>query len=316
MTDREAALPGDPYAICDNLVKIYKVADLEVVALQGLDLVVNRGEFMAIIGNSGSGKSSLLNILGGLDSPSAGSCVVGGMDLVKASEGDLVFYKRYKVGFIWQQSGRNLIPYLTAFENVHTPMLFANILGKNRKARAEQLLEAVGLSDRMHHKLAQLSGGQQQRVAIAIALANDPDLLLADEPTGEVDNETAAQIYDALRTLNRERGLTIIIVSHDRNIAQRVDRVVAIRDGRTSTETVRRVGAQDTDQTTHDEFVIVDDTGRLQIPQEYLEQLGISGRAIVEVEDGRVVIKPSNGDARPDFAGKAANRGLFRKRAP
>ena len=315
MTDREAALPGDPYAICDNLVKIYKVADLEVVALQGLDLVVNRGEFMAIIGNSGSGKSSLLNILGGLDSPSAGSCVVGGMDLVKASESDLVFYKRYKVGFIWQQSARNLIPYLTAFENVQTPMLFANILGQSRKARAEQLLEAVGLGDRMHHKLAQLSGGQQQRVAIAIALANDPDLLLADEPTGEVDNETAAQIYDALRTLNRERGLTIIIVSHDRNIAQRVDRVVAIRDGRTSTETVRRVGAEDADQATHDEFVIVDDTGRLQIPQEYLEQLGISERAIVEIEDGRVVIKPSNGDARPDLADTSANRGLFRKRA-
>ena len=194
-------------------------------------------------------------------------------------------------------------------------MLFANILGKSRKARAEQLLEAVGLSDRMHHKLAQLSGGQQQRVAIAIALANDPDLLLADEPTGEVDNETASQIYDALRTLNRERGLTIIIVSHDRNIARRVDRVVAIRDGRTSTETVRRVGAEDADQTTHDEFVIVDDTGRLQIPQEYLEQLGISERAIVEVEDGRVVIKPSNGDARPDLSDTAANRGLFRKRA-
>ena len=270
---------------------------------------------MAIIGNSGSGKSSLLNILGGLDSPSAGSCIVGGMDLVKASESDLVFYKRYKVGFIWQQSARNLIPYLTAFENVQTPMLFANILGQSRKARAEQLLEAVGLGDRMHHKLAQLSGGQQQRVAIAIALANDPDLLLADEPTGEVDNETAAQIYDALRKLNRDRGLTIIIVSHDRNIAQRVDRVVAIRDGRTSTETVRRVGAEDADQATHDEFVIVDDTGRLQIPQEYLEQLGISERAIVEIEDGRVVIKPSNGDARPDLADTSANRGLFRKRA-
>ena len=315
MTDRDGALPGDPYAICDNLVKIYKVADLEVVALQGLDLVVNRGEFMAIIGNSGSGKSSLLNILGGLDSPSAGSCIVGGMDLVKASESDLVFYKRYKVGFIWQQSARNLIPYLTAFENVQAPMLFANILGQSRKKRAEQLLEAVGLQDRMHHKLAQLSGGQQQRVAIAIALANDPDLLLADEPTGEVDNETAAQIYDALRKLNRERGLTIVIVSHDRNIAQRVDRVVAIRDGRTSTETVRRVGTEEADQTTHDEFVIVDDTGRLQIPEEYLEQLGISERAIVEVEDGRVVIKPSNGDARPGSDDTSANRGLFRRRA-
>ncbi len=315
MRNQDASLPGDPYAICDNLVKIYKVADLEVVALQGLDLVVNRGEFMAIIGNSGSGKSSLLNILGGLDRPSAGSCVVGGMDLVKASEGDLVFYKRYKVGFIWQQSARNLIPYLTAFENVQAPMLFANALGKNRRRKAEELLEAVGLQDRMHHKLAQLSGGQQQRVAIAIALANEPDLLLADEPTGEVDNETAAQIYEALRHLNRERGLTVIIVSHDRNIAHRVDRVVAIRDGRTSTETVRRVGAAVGDRATHDEFVIVDDTGRLQIPAEYLEQLGISGRAIVDVEDGRVVIKASNGSDEPPRSEPPDRGGLFRKRS-
>lgn len=314
MRDRDASLPGDPYAVCDNLVKIYKVADLEVVALQGLDLVVNRGEFMAIIGNSGSGKSSLLNILGGLDSPSAGSCIVGGMDLVKASESDLVFYKRNKVGFIWQQSSRNLIPYLTAFENVQTPMLFANALGRNRKARAEGLLEAVGLSDRMHHKLAQLSGGQQQRVAIAIALANEPDLLLADEPTGEVDNETAAHIYEALRNLNRDRRLTVIIVSHDRNIAHRVDRVVAIRDGRTSTETVRRVVGGDADQATHDEFVIVDDTGRLQIPQEYLEQLGISERAIVEVEDGRVVITASKGNDRSSDSATTDHGGFFRRR--
>ena len=314
LTDRNGALPGDAYAICDNLVKIYKVADLEVVALQGLDLVVNRGEFMAIIGNSGSGKSSLLNILGGLDSPSAGSCIVGGMDLVKASESDLVFYKRHKVGFIWQQSSRNLIPYLTAFENVQTPMLFANALGRKRKTRAEELLEAVGLSERMHHKLAQLSGGQQQRVAIAIALANEPDLLLADEPTGEVDNETAAQIYEALRKLNRDRGLTVIIVSHDRNIAQRVDRVVAIRDGRTSTETVRRLGSGDTDQTTHDEFVIVDDTGRLQIPHEYLEQVGISERAIVEVEEGHVVIKASNKESGKNVSAPPNRRRLFGKR--
>ena len=314
MSNQDASLPGDPYAICDNLVKIYKVADLEVVALQGLDLVVNRGEFMAIIGNSGSGKSSLLNILGGLDRPSAGSCVVGGMDLVKASESDLVFYKRYKIGFIWQQSARNLIPYLTAFENVQAPMLFANAVGKSRRRKAEELLESVGLQDRMHHKLAQLSGGQQQRVAIAIALANEPDLLLADEPTGEVDNETAAQIYAALRHLNRERGLTVIIVTHDRNISHRVDRVVAIRDGRTSTETVRRVGAAVGDRATHDEFVIVDDTGRLQIPAEYLEQIGISGRAIVDMEDGQIVIRPSNGSDEPPRSKPADRGGLFRRR--
>ncbi len=280
-----------PYIECDNLVKIYKTEDLEVVALQGLDLAVQRGEMMAIIGNSGSGKSSLLNVLGGLDRPTAGQCRVGDLDILQASESDLVDYKRHHVGFVWQQSSRNLVPYLTAFENVRLPMLFGNM----RKAsdRSRSLLRAVGLEDRMHHRLSQLSGGQQQRVAIAISLANDPDLLLADEPTGEVDTQTAGQIYDILRYLNRERGLTIIIVSHDRNIARQVERVVAIRDGRTSTETVRRVSVhEDGEDHTHDEFVIVDDTGRLQVPQEMLDQLSIRGRAFVDVEGDGIVIRP------------------------
>ncbi len=287
------AAGAQPYIVCDNLVKIYKTEDLEVVALQGLDLVVQRGEIMAIIGNSGSGKSSLLNVLGGLDRPTAGQCRVGDLDILQASESDLVDYKRYQVGFVWQQSSRNLVPYLTAFENVRLPMLFGNMRKASQRARA--LLTSVGLEDRMHHKLSQLSGGQQQRVAIAIALANDPDLLLADEPTGEVDTQTAGQIYDILRYLNRERGLTIIIVSHDRNIARQVDRVVAIRDGRTSTETVRRVSVhEDGDDHTHDEFVIVDDTGRLQVPSEMLEQLSIRGRAVVDMEGDRIVIRSSS----------------------
>ncbi len=296
--ERPAAAPvGAAYITCDNLVKIYKTADLEVVALQGLDLIVGRGEMMAIIGNSGSGKSSLLNILGGLDRPSAGGCVVGDLDLVQAAESDLVRYRRRTVGFIWQQSSRNLIPYLTAIENVQAPMLFAGIRRSAR--RAAELLADVGLQDRMHHRLGQLSGGQQQRVAIAIALANDPDLLLADEPTGEVDTATANHIYDILRRLNRDRALTVIIVTHDRNIARRVDRVVAIRDGRTSTETVRRDAAHPAGDHGHDEFVIVDDTGRLQVPADMLDEAGIGDRAIVELEDGRLVIKPGRGAMDP-----------------
>ena len=266
---------------------------------------------MAIIGNSGSGKSTLMNILGGLDRPSAGGCVVGGIDLVKAPERELVHYKRYKVGFVWQQSGRNLIPYLSAFENVQAPMLFANVSSRNRKNYAIELLEAVGLVDRMHHRLGELSGGQQQRVAIAIALANQPELILADEPTGEVDNETASHIYEVLRKLSIQRDLTVVIVSHDRNIARRVDRVVAIRDGRTSTETVRRVGAED-DSQTHQEFVIVDPAGRLQIPREYLQQLGIEGRAVVDVEDGRVTVKSVEDISAPQpDSDPAPKRGLF-----
>jgi len=293
-TDSSIAI-GEPYITCDNLVRIFKVADLEVVALQGLDLIVNKGELMAIIGNSGSGKSTLLNVLGGLDRPSAGRCLVGGLDIVKASSAELVRYKRDMVGFVWQQSSRNMIPYLTANENVQAPMVFAGMSIKKRKARSGELLEAVGLTDRMHHRLGELSGGQQQRVAIAISLANNPDLLLADEPTGEVDNETAGHIYEILHDLNRNEGLTVVVVSHDRNIARQVDRVVAIRDGRTSTETVRRV-AEDGLPQSHDEFVIIDANGRLQIPSEYLQELGIKERAIVDVEDGNVIIRKANED--------------------
>ncbi len=295
MAAATAPVPGvgvdgdQPFIQCDNLVKIYKTEELEVVALQGLDLNIRRGEMMAIIGNSGSGKSSLLNILGGLDRPSAGQCRVGDLDLVQASESQLVRYRRHQVGFMWQQSSRNLIPYLTAFENVQAPMLFANIRKPRDRARA--LLTAVGLEDRMQHRLSQLSGGQQQRVAIAISLANDPEVLLADEPTGEVDTQTAAQIYDILRHLNEQRDLTIIIVSHDRNIASQVERVVAIRDGRTSTETVRRVSVHGDGEHTHDEYVIVDDVGRLQVPREMLDQLGIGGRAVVDVEGDQIVIR-------------------------
>ena len=287
--DSQRADGVEPYIVCDNLVKIYQTEDLEVVALQGLDLQVRRGEMMAIIGNSGSGKSTLLSVLGGLDRPSAGQCRVGDLDILQASEADLARYKRHGVGFVWQQSSRNLIPYLTAFENVRLPMLFGNM--RKASARAQALLKAVDLEDRMHHRLSQLSGGQQQRVAIAISLANDPDLLLADEPTGEVDTQTAGQIYDILRYLNRERRLTIIIVSHDRNIAQQVDRVVAILDGLTSTETVRRVSVHDGDDQTHDEFVIVDDTGRLQIPQDMLDRLDIRGRATVDLSEDSIVIR-------------------------
>lgn len=293
----EAAFPqrGEPFIVCDNLVKIYKVADLEAVALQGLDLVVNRGELMAIIGNSGSGKTTLLNILGGLDRPSAGRVTVGGRDLLKMDDGDLVRYKREVVGFVWQQSSRNLIPYLSALENVQVPML---IDGKPRREQREwprELLAAVGLGHRMEHRLSQLSGGEQQRVAIAIGLANRPPLLLADEPTGEVDTATAAQIYAALRELNRRYDTTVVVVSHDPTIAFKVDRVIAIRDGRTSTETIRRIDVDAVlgeEKHVVEEFVVMDPTGRIQIPREYVDRLGLSGRVRVEIEEDRIVVLP------------------------
>ncbi|WP_127530164.1 ABC transporter ATP-binding protein [Paenibacillus kobensis] len=288
---------------CEGLVKIYKSADLEVVALQGLDLRVEQGELMAIIGNSGSGKSTLLNMLGGLDKPSAGKLTVDGKDLLTFREKNLVKYKRESVGFVWQNNARNLIPYLTALENVELPIL---LRGKRRKARALELLDAVGLSHRVMNRLSELSGGEQQRVAIAIALANEPRLLLADEPTGSLDTSTSNQVLDLFRTLNRTIGITIVIVTHDPMLARKVDRVVQIRDGKTSAEMIRKAYYSDElaelaaesvqkEAESHIEYAVLDRAGRLQIPAGYLDNDSFkdSNKVRVEMEDGRIVLYPS-----------------------
>ncbi|MER3485343.1 MAG: ABC transporter [Chloroflexota bacterium] len=224
--------PGEPFIICENLVKIYKVADLEAVALQGLDLQVARGELMAIIGNSGSGKTTLLNILGGLDRPSAGRVIVGGRDLLKMSEADMVRYKREIVGFVWQQSSRNLIPYLSALENVQVPMIIGGVPAARREAWARELLEAVGLSHRMRHRMSELSGGEQQRVGIARALVNRPALILADEPTGELDSVTGLQIMRIFKRIVDEEGVTVIMATHDPTIRQLATINFQMVDGR------------------------------------------------------------------------------------
>lgn len=285
---------------CENLVKIYKTKDIEVVALQGLDLVVEQGELMAIIGNSGSGKSTLLNMLGGLDRPSAGKLFVDEKDLLKFTDKQLFKYKAETVGFVWQNNARNLIPYLTAIENVELPMILTG--RRKRKERALELLSMVGMSHRKYNKLNQLSGGEQQRVAIAIALANNPKLLLADEPTGAVDTKTASLILDIFRELNRTLGLTVVIVTHDRQLSKKVDRVVAIRDGRTSSEMIRKksyaeelaelgesMGEEDD---THVEFAVVDRAGRLQIPREYLDAIKLKDKDKIRVamEGNRIVL--------------------------
>ncbi|MFD0588026.1 ABC transporter ATP-binding protein [Paenibacillus sp. GCM10027627] len=283
---------------CEGLVKIYKTDDLEVVALQGLNLTVEDGELMAIIGNSGSGKSTLLNTLGGLDRPSAGAVKVGPWDLLKITEEELVKYKRETVGFIWQNNARNLLPYLTALENVEMPMMLS---GKVDRAYAKQLLEWVGLKERMYNKLHQLSGGEQQRVAIAISLSNRPKLLLADEPTGSVDTATSDLIMNIFRRLNREIGITIVIVTHDMSLASKVDRVVAIRDGLTSTEFIKRnpniSDGGEVEQpvgkglnNVHEAYVVVDRVGRLQVPKEYLTALGIKDKASMEFDGEKIII--------------------------
>jgi ABC-type lipoprotein export system ATPase subunit/bifunctional DNA-binding transcriptional regulator/antitoxin component of YhaV-PrlF toxin-antitoxin module len=313
---------SEPIIVCENLVKIFKVAELEVVALQGLDLTVQRGELLGIVGSSGSGKSTLMNVLGGLVRPSAGQVVVNGHDLLKLSDAAQSKYRREEVGFVWQQAARNLIPYLSAIENVTLPMTLA---GRERQARARagELLDLVGLAERRDHRLPQLSGGEQQRVAIAVALANRPSLLLADEPTGELDSTTALSIYEALRALNRELGVTILIVSHDRTIVRHVGRVMAIRDGKTAGETVRRARpAADTTSDTagdtahaaphadehYEELLVLDSAGRLQIPKAYREALGIGDRVRMEMgENGTLVIHPADGAAVAPVAAVAPN---------
>ncbi|WP_416147275.1 ABC transporter ATP-binding protein [Salipaludibacillus sp. HK11] len=289
--------------LCDELVKIYKMDDLEVVALQGLDLKVADGELMGIIGASGSGKSTLLNMLGGLDRPSAGKLQIDGKDMLRMTEKDLVRYKLETVGFVWQNNARNLIPYLTALQNVELPML---IKGSKKRTRATELLEAVGLKERMNNRLTQLSGGEQQRVAIAIALANSPRLLLADEPTGSVDSKTADMIMDIFRKLNKEMGLTVVIVTHDTELAQKVDRVVAIRDGKTSSEILRRIPYEEMNeslaeeektqqQNDYVELAVLDKAGRMQIPREYLNQLDMKDQNKMQVKlvDGQIILTPA-----------------------
>ena len=296
----------DNFIRCENLVKIYQlVDDIEVQALQGLDLTVAQGEMVGVVGASGSGKSTLLNVLGGLIRPTGGRVIVNGRRLFKLSAGQLDRYRREEVGFVWQQGARNLIPYLNAQENVEYPLLLAGQSGGKARQKAQQLLEMVGLSERRHHQIGSLSGGEQQRIAIAIALANDPSLLLADEPTGELDSVTAIQIYEMFKQFNRELGLTTLIVSHDPGIARHVDRVIAIRDGKLASETVRRERPSDTptDEPHDDHFeelIVLDSAGRLQIPKDHREELQSGRRDTLEVVPEGVLIKPvPENDDRP-----------------
>lgn len=282
------------HVVCDNLVKIYKVAELEVVALQGLDLLVDRGELIAIVGASGSGKSTLMNILGGLDAPSAGRAVVGGHDLLQMGEEERTEYRRHVIGFVWQQTGRNLLPYLTAAGNVELPMSMAGVPRRERRDRARDLLDRLGLGDRGDHRPDALSGGERQRTAIAVALANEPEVLLADEPTGELDTSTSSQVFEALRTVAHDLDVTVIACTHDPLVSEQVDRTVAIRDGRTSSETVRRreTDASGAHRVIAEEFAVLDRAGRLQLPSDYIEALELERRVRLELEPDHVGVWP------------------------
>lgn len=275
-----------------GLVKIHKIAGIEVVALQGLDLDVARGEFVALVGPSGAGKSTLLNAIAGLDRPDAGRLLVDGVDLLAISPTRLTAYRRRQVGVVWQQTARNLLPYLGARENIELLLALAGLPASERRLRAADLLIAVGMQEHAGRALAQLSGGQQQRVALACALAAHPSILLADEPTGELDWPNAWRTLDLLRDLRARYGLTILIVTHDERVAAQADRVVAIRDGQASGE---RSG------TATGELTMLDSAGRLQIPASLRAQIGLGRRARITAVDNSLIISPGR-SATPDLA--------------
>jgi ABC-type lipoprotein export system ATPase subunit len=281
---------------CQGVVHIYKTGDLEVVALQGLDLNVGVGEMVAIVGRSGSGKTTLMNVLAGLERPSAGRARVGGFDLAQLNDAQRKNYQRRMVGYLWQNTQVNLVPELDVLENVQMPLLGAGWSVSDRVQRAHYLVDALGLSSRADNHPAELSAGEQQRLGLAVALANQPRLLLADEPTSQLDSATARGVLEDLRRLQSELGTTVIMVTHDHQVEEYVERVVLIRDGRTSTET-RYAGAPG--DRTAEELVIVDAAGRLQLPAEYVEALGLRGRARVRMEDGRIIVAPASGGDEP-----------------
>ncbi|MBB1243236.1 ATP-binding cassette domain-containing protein [Streptomyces durbertensis] len=287
----------DALIVCDRLVRVYSTDGIEVQALQGLDLLVERGELMALVGASGSGKSTLLNILTGLDVPTAGSASVAGCDLLNMDAATRLRYRREIVGFVWQQTARNLLPFLTAHQNVMLPMqLRGGGPGgrRARKSRADELLDILDLAHCRDLRPAQLSGGEQQRTAIAVALANGPDVVFADEPTGELDSSTAEQVFAAFRRVNDELGTTVVIVTHDATVAEEVRRTVAIRDGRTASEVLRRteVDEHGRESVVAQEYATIDRAGRLQLPRDFTEPLGIKERVLLELEEDHIQIHP------------------------
>ena len=261
-------------------------------ALQGLTLSVDSGELVAIVGASGSGKSTLLGILSGLDKPTAGSVTVAGRDLLALSSRERVDYRRRTVGFVWQQTSRNLLGYLTARENIALAMSLART--PDRERRSADLLDLLEVAHCADRTPSEMSGGEQQRVAIAVGLANEPRVLLADEPTGELDEATSAEVLEAMRGVNRELGVTTLIVTHDPTVSDHVARTVQIRDGRTATEVLRRTGvtAEGDEHLVAEEYAVLDRVGRLQLPQEYLTTLGMRERVRLALESDHVGVWP------------------------
>ncbi|QIM21302.1 ABC transporter ATP-binding protein [Phycicoccus sp. HDW14] len=309
----DAGVPDGPDILCDNLVRIYRAEGLEVVALQGLDLEVQRGELVALVGASGSGKSTLLGILSGLDTPSAGLARVSGHDLGSMAGRERLEYRRRTVGFLFQQAAANLLPYLTAAENVELPMLLAGVRAGERATRARQTLEVLGIPDCADRRPGQLSGGQQQRVALGVAVANRPRVLLADEPTGELDTRSSDEVFEAIRLANTEFGTTVLVVTHDPLVSEQVARTVGIRDGRTSTEVLRRdeVGADGAVGRVAEEYAVLDRAGRLQLPKAFTASLEMRDRVRLGLEPDHIAVWPTG---QPDGAGERGADGSGEER--
>jgi ABC-type lipoprotein export system ATPase subunit len=280
--------------VCDQVVRIYTGEGIEVQALQGLDLLIGEGELIAMVGASGSGKSTLMNILAGLDTPTAGRVRVAGQDIGGLSAKERLIYRRQQVGFVWQQTSRNLLPYLTAKQNVVMPMRFNGLRRRKRDEWAMDLLEILGVAHCANRIPSRMSGGEQQRTAIATALANDPRLLLADEPTGELDSHTAQDVFRALQTANTELGATVLVVTHDPAVSHQVQRTVAIRDGRTSSETLRHDAADELGNTVRQavEYAVLDRAGRVQLPREMTERHQMRDRVRLRSLDDHIGVWP------------------------
>jgi len=298
----QARTGADAMIVCDRLVRIYSGDGIEVQALQGLDLLIAEGELTALIGAAGSGKSTLMNILAGLDTPTAGQVWVADRNLGAMSAKTRLAYRRSTVGFIWQQTSRNLLPYLTARQNVLLPMRFTRLGRRERRRRAGFLLDTLGITYCADRTPDRLSGGEQQRAAIATALANEPRVLLADEPTGELDSSTAQDVFAALQTANTELGVTTLVVTHDPAVSSQVRRTLAIRDGRTSSETIRHSATDEHGQTALHarEYATLDRAGRIQLPRDTIRRLGMRDRVELQEEPDHIGVWP---DQAPDQDG-------------
>ncbi|TNC45257.1 ABC transporter ATP-binding protein [Mumia zhuanghuii] len=288
----------DGAIVCSDLVRVFSTRGIEVQALQGLSLHVDSGGVVAVVGASGSGKSTLLGILSGLDVPTAGSAVVAGHDLVTMGRRERVEFRRHSVGFVWQQTARNLLPYLTAAENVALIAGVGRRAGRRRRVVVDELLALLDVGDCRDRRPRELSGGQQQRVAIAVAMANAPRVLLADEPTGELDEAASAEVLAAMNHVNRERGTTVLVVTHDATVTDHVSRTVQIRDGRTSTEVLRRAAVDEhgADTVVAEEYAVLDRVGRLQLPDEFTRALELRDRVRLALESDHVGVWPGDDD--------------------